>query len=139
LYLVPKPSRTLVWAVIAVHVLALIAAMANPLPLSARVLVASAVMVSSGLNVRRIVLQPSVSAILLRPGGDWHLILNDGKTVAAALQPTTVVTVWFTLLHLRTDAGLRTVLLCRDSLDPESYRLLRVALKVGELPNRQST
>lgn len=91
------------------------------------------------LSARRFIRRPAVGAILVKPAGEWSLTLNDGNTVAATVRPTTVVTVWFTLLHLRTDAGLRTVLLCRDSLDAEEYRLLRVALRIGELPGLRST
>lgn len=91
------------------------------------------------LSARRFIRRPAVGAILVKPTGEWSLTLNDGNAVAATVQPTTVVTVWFTLLHLRTDAGLRTVLLCRDSLDAEEYRLLRVALRIGELPGLRST
>jgi len=116
-----------------VHSLALAAAVANPLPLPARIVMACAVMGSLVLSVRRFVWRPAVSAILVKPAGDWSLILSDGNNVAATVQPTTVITIWFTLLHLRTAGGRCTVLLCRDSLNAEGYRLLRVALKIGEV------
>jgi len=120
----------LAWALGLAHSLAFIAAIMNPLSWWVKVLLAAVIFTSLCFNFRHFVSQPAVRLILRRPDGEWLLTLKDGSSLHGKLQGSTLVTVWFTLLHLRTDAGLQAVLLCRDSLDHESYRLLRVLLRI---------
>jgi hypothetical protein len=124
----------LAWALLAVHGATLIAAIANPLPLWAKIFLLSVTVGSWTLSLRHYIFEPAVIAIVRKPDGAWILTVKGGNTIAGRLQGSTLVTIWFTLLHLDTDAGPRTVLLCRDGLDPETYRLLRVSLKVDAAP-----
>ena len=120
----------LAWALSMVHSLAFIAAIMNPLTGWIKILLATVIFSSFYLSIRHFISHQAVHSILRRPDGEWMLTLKDGSRVEGKLQGTTLVTICFTLLHLRTDAGMHAVLLCRDSLDDESYRLLRVLLRI---------
>ena len=126
----------LAWTLGVVHGLAFIAAIMNPLAWWVKMLLATATVGSLCLSLRHYIFQPMVCAILRKPHGEWGLVLKDGSMVKASLQSTTLVTIWFTLLHLQTESGTLGLLLCRDSLDNEAYRLLRVLLKIDAVTSR---
>ncbi len=130
LHLEPQPSRTLAWAIAVVHALAAIASIANALPVWARTVLLGLVLVSGWATYHRHCREPAVKRIDADSEGEWLMCLSNGEERSGCLLGSSVVTVWMTLLHIRTDAGICTVLLCRDSLDAESYRLLRVFLKI---------
>lgn len=103
----------------------------NPLPSSVRSLLVAATVASAGLSFWYYIVRPPIRTIVCKAGGEWTLIFTDGTTCAGRLLGTTLATPWITLLHLRTDRGKRVVLICRDSLDHETYRLLIVSLTVN--------
>jgi hypothetical protein len=130
LHLEPAPSRSLALAVASIHFLAAIACTANSLPVWARTVLLCLVLASGWATYRRYCRDLPVRRIDADSDGEWRLSLRDGRQRSGCLQGSSIVSVWMTVLHIRTDAGICTVLLCRDSLDEESYRLLRVFLKV---------
>ena len=130
LRLVLEPSRSLALFVYLVHGLAGLAALANSLPMWARLGLFAAVGYSAyrGIRAQR---NPDISELNLDSAGGWRVIGRRGE-MAARVAGSTVVTRWIVLLHLETEeAGKIALPICRDSTDPESFRRLRVALRCG--------
>lgn len=78
---------------------------------------------------RRRVLQPVRLARESDGGWLWH---RDDDTVAPVrLLPETLLTPWLVVLHLREESGRRhAAVLLGDSLPPDQFRALRVALRL---------
>lgn len=128
LYLEPQPSRRLLRLLLLSHlasavVLAVLslqfiwpAAVLPPLWLSHR-------------HCRRRCLNPA--HIARESDGSWLWHTPDGRIVPVRLLPETVLTPWLVLLHVREEDGRRHVLLLLgDSLPPDQFRALRVALRL---------
>ena len=75
----------------------------------------------------------STKGLALKPDGSWGLTDYSGETCEAQLLGSSIVSPWFVLLHLRTDKKTRHVLICWDSLESDTFRQLRVALRVIKL------
>ena len=130
LHLILERSRVLHRALGAAHGLAGVAALANPLPLWVKAGLLGAVGVSLYLTLRDHVLDPPVRGLSLNPDGHWEVIRRTGP-VTATLLGSTVATSWIVILHLVTDRGTIAIPILRDSVDPESFRRLRVHLRVA--------
>jgi toxin CptA len=128
LHLILEPSRLLNRGIAAIHGLAGVAALANPLPLWARLGLLVAVTLSFSLTRRDYVLEPKVQGLTLHSDASWEVIRRSGA-VSAVLADSTVVTRWIVILHLQAETGKIAVPVCRDSVDPESFRRLRVDLR----------
>jgi toxin CptA len=128
LHLILEPSRGLSRGIAAIHALAGVAAVANPLPLWARLGLLAAVAFSFYLTRRDYVLEPKVQGLTRHADASWEIIRRSGA-VPAELADSTVVTRWLVILHLRTETGEIAVPICRDSVDPEAFRRLRVDLR----------
>lgn len=132
-YLSPKPSPALRSFLVGVHALALVAAGLSPVPLALRIALALAVVWSLWQSWRTY-LNPAIVGLRLLPDGSWRLSWQGGGEIDARLLGSSISSPWFVLLHLRTGQARRhNLLICRDSLEPESYRRLRVALRVAGL------
>lgn len=109
------------------HGLAILACLMTPLPLSAQAFGAVGILFSLHRQGR----QPArVRGLTLTAEAEWEIVL-PGRTLMAQLEPGTVVTPWLVILHLRsTDRCRLAVPIWRDAVDPESFRRLRVHLKV---------
>jgi hypothetical protein len=129
LHLVLEPSRALAAALVAVHFLAAAAALANPLPLWFRLALCGGVLLSCYLTLREYVLDPKVRGLSLGADGRWEIIFRHG---VAAVDPSagTVVTRWLVVLHLASESAAFAIPILRDSVDPESFRRLRVHLRI---------
>lgn len=127
LHLVLEPSPRLGLFIGLIHALAGFAALANPLPFWARFGLFAMVGASGFLSLRRH-RHPGFSGLVLDADEGWQVIGRSGA-VPARLAESTVVTRWMVLLHLETDTGKIALAICRDSIDPESFRRLRVALR----------
>jgi hypothetical protein len=112
----------------AIHLFALCAAWLNALPLLAR-LVLTVVIGVSLWRTRQQAAELSISSLQLKPDGSWRVRQGDSEHEAFLLD-SSVVTPWFVLLHWRMAARRQALLLCRDSLEPDAFRRLRVALRV---------
>jgi hypothetical protein len=127
LHFIIERSRVLQTAVVAVHGLALIAALANPLPGGIQLLLGGAILGSLFLSWQRLI---QVRGLTLNPADEWEIILHD-QTVLALLAPSTILTPWLVILHLTAGKRKFAIPICRDSLDPESFRKLRVYLRIA--------
>ncbi len=135
LHLIIEQSRALTWVLIRVHGLAGIAALMNSLPLGIKVTLLGAVGLSLYLTLCNHVLDPAVSGLLLNRDGGWEVTRRSGP-VMATLADSTVATPWIVILHLVSDSQKIPVLVPRDSVDPESFRRLRVHLRVTRGGNK---
>lgn len=128
LHLVLEPSRSLALGIVLAHGLAGIAALANSLPLWAGLILFAAVGSSAYLNLRRH-FDPEVNSLFLDSSDRKWTVIRRRDQVQATPADSTVVTRWIVILHLDTDAGKIALPICRDSVDPESFRQLRVVLR----------
>jgi len=126
-YLAPKLSRALALALLGIHVLAFLAAWLNPLPVWLRLLLSLSVLLSLWLSYRS---KPQIIGIRLQPEGYWLLDSANNTELEASLLGSSIVNPWFVLLHFQAETRRYSLLICRDSLDVEAFRRLRVALKV---------
>ena len=72
-----------------------------------------------------------IVGLALKPDHAWNLTTRLGETLEASLLGSSINTPWFVLLHFRTENNTRHRLICRDSLEPGTFRQLRVALKLA--------
>lgn len=130
-----RPSRQLAGFLILLHALAFIAAIANPLPIWARAALLVFTIANFGYSFRQAVLRTAVTGLRCVPGQSWILYQREGESTRAQLSTSTLVTPWLVLLHFQGERKKSSLLLCRDSLDAESFRRLRVLLATrGGLP-----
>lgn len=127
LHLILERSHWLERAVIAVHLLAIVAALANPLPGWSQALFAAVIIINGVATWRRL---DRVRGLTLATDGDWEVVFRDGVRFAR-LASSTVVTPWIVILHLSTEGGALAIPICRDAVDPESFRRLRVYLRTA--------
>jgi hypothetical protein len=109
-----------------VHGLAGLAAVANGLPLGLRLGLLAAVLLGY-LGFRREYAENARLRLSLQTDGRVELGFPSGA-VAGTVLGSTLMTRWLVILHVRTDDGRRAVTICRDAVDPESFRLLKVWL-----------
>lgn len=127
-------SRTFQVAIVFVHALAAVASFSNALPLWAQLLLFSAVALSLIIVLKRYVFSDPVDAVEVawREEDGWRLRVRAEDAVPVRLLGTSVVTTVVTILHFMTEQGKRhEVVVFRDALDAESYRLLRVILRTA--------
>lgn len=127
LQLILEPSRTLQTGLAATHGLALIAALGNPLTGALKLLLGAAILVSLALHWRRM---GFIRGLTLKPEEDWEIIFPN-RILIAQLGPGTVITTWLVILHLTTPQRHYAIPICRDAVDPESFRRLRVYLRLA--------
>jgi hypothetical protein len=78
---------------------------------------------------------PIIGLRSVENGQTWRFDWANGAQTDAVLLGSSLSTVWFVLLHLRSDRGKRYhLLICRDSLEAEAFRRLRLAL-LGQAKN----
>ena len=134
-HLTTEPSRSLLYWLLTVHGLALLAAVANDWPLWARGAAILAVMTSAGFSKRDYARTARLN-LTLDPEGHVDLT-GSADTLTGQILDSSVVTVWLVLLQIKTATGRRSILICRDATDPESFRLLRVALHCLPVTSRE--
>jgi len=74
----------------------------------------------------------NVNVLTWKEGSEWVLELNDGTQIETYLLPSTYVSTWLVVLNFSKaeNQRSRSVTLFRDSLDQESFRRLRVRLRM---------
>jgi len=132
-YLAPKPSRSLAAFLLAIHILALLAAWVNPLAVWLKLPLSLCILISLWLAFKHRANGPEIKGLQLKPDNSWVLHLAQGGEVEARLLGSSIANPWFVLLHFRTEKIRYSVLIPRDSLPPEDFRKLRVALRVVKL------
>ena len=138
-YLSPKPSRALATFLLGVHALSFLAAWLNPLPVWLRSLIALGVLLSLWLNVRRSRAETEIIGLRIKPDVAWDLHTREGPIIEASLLGSSLVNPWFVLLHFRAEKKRYSLLICRDSLNAEEFRRLRVTLRVVGRENSGNT
>lgn len=128
LYLEPRPSRRLLRALQLSHLASALLLWLLPIHFLWSV-AALPVLLCSYSHYRRSCL--SLVRIARESDGSWLWHCDDGSVVPVRLLPDTVLTPWLVLLNVREVGGRRHSLpLLGDSLPPEQFRALRVALRV---------
>ncbi len=74
----------------------------------------------------------NVNVLTWKEGSEWVLELNDGTQVETYLLPSSYVSPWLVVLNFSKSENQRSrsVTLFRDALDEESFRRLRVRLRM---------
>jgi hypothetical protein len=132
-YLAPKPSRRLALFLLTVHVLSFLAAWLNPLAIWLKLPLSLCVLFSLWLAFKRHANGPEIAGLQLKPDESWDLHLARDEKAEARLLGSSIANPWFVLLHFKTENKRYSVLMPRDSLEPEAFRRLRVALKVVKI------
>ena len=127
LHLILERSRTLLTFIVVTHGMALLTALVTPVPIWLRCGLAIAVLLSLRWSLRN---GQRVQGLTLTAGGDWE-ILYRGHSRLARPGPGTVVTPWLVLLNLKEEGRKIGIPICRDGVDPESFRRLRVQLRLS--------
>ena len=102
----------------------------NPLPVWLRLLLSLPVLLSLWLASRS---KPEIVGLRLLPDGIWLLQSADAAEIEASLLGSSLANPWFVLLHFQAETRRYSLLICRDSLDADGFRRLRVALNVAGL------
>ncbi|HYE34236.1 protein YgfX [Methylocaldum sp.] len=123
-----NPSRGLAFAIAATHALAGFASVANPLPAWMKLGMLGVIIFSLFLCRREYLSNPAVKELVLKPGGECEVFLPSGMQPGTVLD-SSVVTTWMVILHIKSGSKKRAVTVCRDSVDSESFRMLRVYLR----------
>jgi hypothetical protein len=127
LHLILERSRALLTFIQVTHGLALLTALATPVPWWLRLGLAIAVLISLRWALHN---SQRVQGLTLTAGGDWE-ILYRGHSRQARPAPGSVVTPWIVLLNLSEEGRRIDIPICRDGVDPESFRRLRVQLRIS--------
>ena len=129
-YLAPKPSHSLALFLLAAHALAFVAAWANLLELWLKLLLSVSVALSLWHVFKERANSHEIAGLQLKPDGSWMLRLSSGDDIEAKILGSSIANPWFVLLHLQTENKRYSMLIPRDSLEPDDFRRLRVALVV---------
>lgn len=132
----PKPSRILIGLLTAGHLGALLVLVPLDLSILIKMIIAVALVVSWVVAMRK---QPGrmneegVQSLIWQSDGEWLLQTVAGDELPATLHPSTYVHPWLVVLNFRQEGkpGLLSVVLVPDALDAETFRELRVRLKVA--------
>jgi len=101
---------------------------ANPLPAWMKLGMLGVIIFSLFLCRREYLSNPAVKELVLKPGGECEVFLPSGMQPGTVLD-SSVVTTWMVILHIKSGSKKRAVTVCRDSVDSESFRMLRVYLR----------
>ena len=130
-YLAPKPSQALAVFLLTAHALAFVAAWANLLELWLKLLLSASVALSLWHVIKERANGPEIAGLQLKPDGSWMLRLSSGGDIEAKILGSSIANPWFVLLHLQTENKRYSTLIPKDSLAPDDFRRLRVALLVA--------
>ncbi len=135
LYLELRPSRIFAALLLVIHGGAAGCVLIVPLPWPVRVLLVGIILFSLRYTISRWALlrhNKAVTALLWDDLGEWKLFSRDGKEMAVRLEPDSFVSPWWVVLNFSAiDAsGRYSTVLFPDSLDGESFRRLRVRLRI---------
>ncbi len=72
-----------------------------------------------------------ITQVVWGAGGEWALETADGAQRTLRLAPLGYVSAYAVILRLRDDRTSRTLVLLTDSLDAETFRRLRVRLRLA--------
>lgn len=136
LRLQPKASRILIGLLTVGHLGAIAVLFPLDFSIFIKLFIAAVLVVSLFVALRK---QPGsvgeggVHKLTWTTDGDWLLETTAGETLTATLHESTYVHPWLVVLNFRQEnkRGLLSVVLAPDALDAETFRELRVRLKVA--------
>ena len=130
LRLLAKPSRDCFILISTVYVLAVAGSFLCALTLALKIMVSGVLVLHWGCLLRSGRLYGmSGSALLWRAPGAWAIQHADGRIMPVRVLGSSFVSRWLTVVHVRSSVRrCHALSYFRDSLDAESYRLLRVYL-----------
>jgi len=139
LRLQPEASRILVGLLVAGHLGAIAVLFPLDLSMAIKITIAAVLLVSLTIAIRK---QPGrmgeggVQTLTWQTDGVWMLETVGGEKMEASLHESTYVHPWLVVLNFRQEnkRGLLTFTLAPDALDKETFRELRVRLKVAGSP-----
>ena len=134
LYLELHPSRIFALVLLVIHLGAAGCLLIVPLPWPVHIVAVGAILFSFRYTLFRWALQrhdKSVTALLWDDLGEWKLFFRSGEEVVR-LEPDTLVSSWLVVLNFSATAaaGHYSAVILPDSLDRESFRRLRVRLRL---------
>lgn len=124
-----KPSKRLKQALVAMHLLALAASIANTLP----IIVKLVLVIGIGLNLYFALtcLKSEQCIIKHSEASGWEIASgNDFKPVQ--IMNSTVITLFAIFLHVDKNAPKQSVLIVNDALSEDDYRRFIVRLKTAD-------
>ena len=132
----PKPSRILIALLSIGHLGAIAILLPLYIPLVIKLGLTIVLVVSLVIALRK---QPGrvgeggVQTLIWKADGDWLLETTEGESLNATLHESTYVHPWLVVLNFRQEnkSGLLSFALAPDALDSETFRELRVRLKVA--------
>ncbi len=136
LKLQPEASRILIGLLIAGHLGAIAVLFPLDLSLPIKITIAVVLLVSLVIALRK---QPGrmgeggVQTLIWQTDGEWLLETAGGEKMEASLHESTYVHPWLVVLNFRQEnkPGMLTFTLAPDALDRETFRELRVRLKMA--------
>lgn len=131
----PRPSRELVWVLIALQCLTLVVLLFAQLPWGARLLLLGALLAQAAFSHRRLggAKPDCIAEVRIDAEHAARLIYADGRELRTRVRGDSLVTPWLILLRFDGGPPLRrpTLLIGRDSITPGELRRLRVLLRFG--------
>ena len=128
-----KSSSLLIKCLVALHVMAVFAAIFNTLELSYKVIIIALVIISLWRYVKREVAAKAFSIRFSSISG-WEVAMLDDSFDAIEILPTTVITPYLIVLHFKMpDKQKHIVLIVKDALTYDEYRQLKVQLRISGL------
>jgi toxin CptA len=140
LRLQPKASRLFIVFLTVSHLTAIAVLFPLELTLWVKISITITLVVSLLVSLKK---QPGrvgergVQTLTWEADGDWLLETTEGESLTTTLHESTYVHPWFIVLNFREahKRGLLSFVLAPDALDAETFRALRVRLKVaGQTP-----
>ena len=130
----PRRSRILTGFIIFTHGGAVPLSLMS-LPLWAGLVLSSGIVCSLVYTLNRHVLMHGRNAItdlIWDSNGDWRLLTRDGGNHDARLLKSSYLHARMVVLNFAVDGRNRSVILLSDSLDPETFRKLRVRMQLEQ-------
>ncbi len=128
-----KPSSTLIKCLVALHVMAVFAAILNTLALSYKVIIIALVLISLWRYLKWGVAAKAFSIRFSSILG-WEVAMLDDSFNAVEILPKTVITPYLIVLNFKMpDKQKHIVLIVKDALTDDEYRQLKVQLRISGL------
>ncbi len=142
LHLEIKPSRFLFYFLIALHLFAFILLWFLPLFIAWQVLISIFIIVGGIYSVKSYAtkqLPSSVVGLVWDADEQWFIQTQEGKTQPVILNGNSYVHPKFTLLNFKQENKWfsKAVILLWDNVDENSFRRLRVRLKITNLMDKE--
>lgn len=131
LWLEPRRSLRLLLIVAGSHSLGLGVAVGGPWPLTARLLLATGVLLSAAWVGHRYLGAARLSAAVWRSDGNWRVCHRGVWLSAGSVSPVHASPAWVILRFRLPGVGRRRLVIARDAVPAEAFRRLRVGLRTG--------